>query len=58
MGGHCLSIEKKGIIVGINHLEMPLYSIAIELGIPCSTVEYVLKKFRDDGIVVTCKAII
>ena len=57
MSGGCLSTKEKGIIVGMDHSEMLQYSIAKELGIPRSTIEYVLKKFRDHRTVVTCNAI-
>ena len=57
MEGRHLSIKEKGIIVGMDHLEMSQYSIAKELGIPRSTVEYVLKKFKDHGTQVICNAI-
>ena len=57
MGGRHLSIEKKGVIVGMNHSGMSQCSIATELGIPCSTIEYVLKRYRNFGTVVTRKVI-
>ena len=57
MGGHHLSIEKKGIIVGMSHSGMSQRSIATELGIPRSTIKYVLKRYRNFGTVVTCKII-
>ena len=57
MGGRHLSIEKKGVIVGMSHSEMSQCSIATELGIPRSTIEYVLKRYRNFGTVVTRKVI-
>jgi len=57
IGGRHLSIEEKGIIVGMNHSEMSQYSIATKLGIPHSIFEYVLKRFQNYRTVVTCKAI-
>lgn len=57
MGGRRLSTEDKGIIVGMSLSGMSQRSIAAKLGKPRSTIEYVLKKFHNDGTVVTRKAI-
>ena len=57
MGGCHLSIEKKGVIVGMSHSGMSQRSIATELGIPRSTIEYVLKRYRNFGTVVTRKTL-
>ena len=57
MGGRHLIIEEKGVIVGMSHSGMSQRSIATELGIPCSTIEYVLKRYRNFGTVVTHKVI-
>lgn len=57
MGGRHLSIEKKGVIVGMSHSGMSQHSIATELGIPRSSIEYVLKRYRNFGTVVTRQVI-
>ena len=57
MGGRHLSIEKKGVIVGMSHSGMSQRSIATELGIPRSTIEYVLKRYWNFGTVITHKVI-
>ena len=57
MVGRHLSTEQKGVIVGMSRLGMSQHSIAEELGMPPSTIEYILKKFNDYGIVVTCKVL-
>lgn len=57
MGGCRLSTEEKGVIVGMSRSGMSQRSIATELGMPRSTIEYVLKKFNDYGTVVTRKVV-
>ena len=57
MGNCRLSIEEKGVIGGMSRSGMSQHSIAAELGIPCSNIEYVLKKFNDYGTMVTRKVI-
>ena len=57
MVGRHLSTEQKGVIVGMSRLGMSQRSIATELGMPRSTIEYILKKFNDYGTVVTRKVV-
>ena len=57
MEGRHLSIEKKGVIIGMSHSGMSQHSIATELGIPPSTIEYVLKRYRNFGTLVIRKVI-
>lgn len=55
-GGLHLTTKEKSVIVGKSHAGMSQYRIAADLGIPRSSIEYVLKRFQDHGTVVTRKA--
>ena len=57
MVGCHLSTKQKGVIVGMSRSRMSQHSIAAELGMPCSTIEYILKKFNDYGTMVTRKVV-
>jgi len=57
MEGCRLSLEEKGVIVGMSHLRMSQYCIVGKLGIPPSTVKYALKRFQKYGTMVTSKAL-
>ena len=57
MVGRHLSTEQKGVIVGMSRSRMSQRSIAAKLGMPCSTIEYILKKFNDYGTVATRKVV-
>ena len=57
MVGHHLSTEQKGVIVSMSCSGMSQRSIAAKLGMPRSTIEYILKKFNDYGTVATRKVV-
>ena len=57
MVGCHLNTKQIGVIVDISRSGMSQRSIAAKLDMPHSTIEYILKKFNDYGIVVTPKVV-